>query len=79
MQTPVIDIVKALDTVFESADAIKGNGVLLRGARRTMQPSKPFASFDEWDRVLMELKHDFEDGLKAVAAIREAFDAGRGA
>lgn len=69
------NVSQLLDAVFESADAIKNNGVVLRGARRTMKPSDPFASFDEWDRVIMELKHDFEDGLKAIKAIRKAFDA----
>jgi Fic family protein len=59
---------KELDNIIDNINAIEGNTRTLRDIL-TSRGGWEGASADERKRLLMELRHDFEDALKSIRAL----------
>jgi hypothetical protein len=70
-----MNVAHEIDNVIDNLAALDEHLDTFRHARGLLKPSAPFTPDVNWDKLLMEMKHDLEDGLKSIKVLREAFDA----
>lgn len=82
MTKQTVNVVGEVNNVIDAVVELDGNKDILLGLyhRINHEGADAFTLAIEgqpvdWDKLLMEMQHDFEDGLKSIKALREAFDA----